>query len=400
MLHRFASYRRLNDGHRRRAAAAACGGRGAAAQRHRLRRSTTSARPRWRRVRWCGCRSAARQVPGIVWRDGEAADDDADRTLPDQSLKPIEAALDALPPLPTHWLRLVEFTAAYYQRGIGEVALSVLPPELRRLDDEQLRRRIVRLRQRLASAAPSPAARRCAAAPAPSSSRCSSSWRRCFDRADIGAAATVLLHGSTGSGKTEVYLRAAAQALQRGRQALVLVPEINLTPQLEARFAERFAGRLIVSLHSGLTPAQRLRNWLAAHLGLADLVLGTRLAVFASLPRARPDRRRRGARPVVQAAGRRALFGARPGGLPRPARRRAGAARIGNAVAGELAARQRRALPAPVDAEPDRRRDAAGGAAGRPAAAAAAGRRRGAVAAAAGGDPRRGSRAASRACCF
>src|SRR5207253_2326354 len=54
--------------------------------------------------------------------------------------------------------------------------------------------------------------------------------------------------------------------------------------QLEARFAERFAGRRIVSLHSGLTPAQRLAHWLAAHLGLADLVLGTRLAVFASLP--------------------------------------------------------------------------------------------------------------------
>jgi primosomal protein N' (replication factor Y) len=66
---------------------------------------------------------------------------------------------------------------------------------------------------------------------------------------------------------------------------LVLVPEINLTPQLEARLAERFPGRVLVSLHSGLTPAQRLRHWLLAHLGLADLVLGTRLAVFAPLPR-------------------------------------------------------------------------------------------------------------------
>jgi primosomal protein N' (replication factor Y) (superfamily II helicase) len=97
--------------------------------------------------------------------------------------------------------------------------------------------------------------------------------------------ATVLLHGVTGSGKTEVYLGAAAQALAAGQQALVLVPEINLTPQLEARFAARFAGKVIVSLHSALTPAQRLRSWLAAHLGLADLVLGTRLAVFASMPR-------------------------------------------------------------------------------------------------------------------
>jgi primosomal protein N' (replication factor Y) len=95
----------------------------------------------------------------------------------------------------------------------------------------------------------------------------------------------VLLHGATGSGKTEVYLRAAAQCLAQGRQVLVLVPEINLTPQLEARFAARFPDRLLVSLHSGLTPAQRLRHWLQAHLGRADLVLGTRMAIFASMPR-------------------------------------------------------------------------------------------------------------------
>jgi primosomal protein N' (replication factor Y) len=63
------------------------------------------------------------------------------------------------------------------------------------------------------------------------------------------------------------------------------VPEINLTPQLEARFAARFPGRCLVSLHSALTPAQRINHWLLAHLGRADLVLGTRLAVFASMPR-------------------------------------------------------------------------------------------------------------------
>jgi primosomal protein N' (replication factor Y) (superfamily II helicase) len=95
----------------------------------------------------------------------------------------------------------------------------------------------------------------------------------------------LLLHGATGSGKTEVYLQAAAAALQRGLQVLVLVPEINLTPQLEARFAARFPAHALVSLHSGLTPVQRLRHWLQAHLGQADLVLGTRLAVFASMPR-------------------------------------------------------------------------------------------------------------------
>ena len=95
----------------------------------------------------------------------------------------------------------------------------------------------------------------------------------------------MLLHGVTGSGKTELYLRAAARALDAGRQVLVLVPEINLTPQLEARFAERFPGRLLVAQHSGLTPPQRLRHWLQAHHGQADLVLGTRLSVFTPLPR-------------------------------------------------------------------------------------------------------------------
>jgi primosomal protein N' (replication factor Y) (superfamily II helicase) len=95
----------------------------------------------------------------------------------------------------------------------------------------------------------------------------------------------MLLHGSTGSGKTEVYLRAAAAVLARGGQVLVLVPEINLTPQLHARFAARFPQHRLVSQHSALTPAQRLRQWLLAHTGRAELVLGTRLAVFASMPR-------------------------------------------------------------------------------------------------------------------
>ncbi len=67
-------------------------------------------------------------------------------------------------------------------------------------------------------------------------------------------------------------------------QALVMVPEINLTPQLMARFVERFGAQQVVAMHSGLTPAQRLRSWLAAHAGAARIVLGTRMAVFASLP--------------------------------------------------------------------------------------------------------------------
>ena len=219
-----------------------------------------------------------REVTGIVW-DAHGAPA-AQAAI---ELKPVLHALESLPPLPALWRDLVAFTAAYYQRGIGEVALSVLPPELRKLDDAQVRQRIARLHKAMA-AVPG-----VAVAAAQASAPLSAAQQQVLDelaRARSQAAApTVLLHGVTGSGKTEIYLRCAAEALAAGQQALVLVPEINLTPQLEARFAERFAGRRIVAMHSGLTPAQRLRNWLAAHLGLADLVLGTRLAVFASMPR-------------------------------------------------------------------------------------------------------------------
>jgi primosomal protein N' (replication factor Y) len=99
-----------------------------------------------------------------------------------------------------------------------------------------------------------------------------------------------LLHGVTGSGKTEVYLRALERlfAARADAQALVLVPEINLTPQFEAAFRARFAALAgdasIVTLHSGMADGERARSWLAAHTGRARIVLGTRLAVLASLP--------------------------------------------------------------------------------------------------------------------
>ena len=219
-----------------------------------------------------------RTVPGVTWPD---ADPPAREAPSGVELRRVDDVVTALPPLGAAWCRLVEFAARYYQRNLGEVALAVLPPELRRLGDAQIANRIAKLQRSLAAA---PQAESVSPPQQLSDAQISA-----LERIDAGSAEspppTVLLHGVTGSGKTEVYLGAAARALAAGRQALVMVPEINLTPQLEARFAERFAGRCIVSLHSGLTPAQRLRSWLAAHLGLADLVLGTRLAIFASLPR-------------------------------------------------------------------------------------------------------------------
>jgi len=99
-----------------------------------------------------------------------------------------------------------------------------------------------------------------------------------------GRHASFLLHGVTGSGKTEVYLRAIAEVVGRGLQALVLVPEIALTPQLVARFAARFDAPLAV-LHSSLNDQERLRAWRAARSGTAPVVIGTRSAIFAPLAR-------------------------------------------------------------------------------------------------------------------
>jgi len=215
-----------------------------------------------------------REVAGLTWREG-AGD------APPDALRAIAEVCDELPPLAPDWCALVEFAAAYYQRSVGEVALAVLPAELRRLGRDAVADRVRRLRRALDSAAAVHAAD---ARPAltPEQAAATAAIEAAMARPTPG---TILLHGVTGSGKTEVYLRAAEQALAAGRQALVLVPEINLTPQLIDRFTRRFAGRRIVALHSGLTPAQRLRSWLAAQLGLADLVLGTRLAVFAPLSR-------------------------------------------------------------------------------------------------------------------
>ncbi len=95
--------------------------------------------------------------------------------------------------------------------------------------------------------------------------------------------APFLLLGVTGSGKTEVYLRAIVRTLAQGRQAVVLVPEIALTPQTVRRFRARF--ERVAVLHSGQTEAERARTWRRIHAGLVDVVIGPRSAVFAPLPR-------------------------------------------------------------------------------------------------------------------
>ncbi len=227
-----------------------------------------------------------RELPGLVW---ESPGLSLDGLEPGQ-VRPVLQVLDAIPPLNASWRALTGFAARYYQRSLGEVALAALPPQLRELSAEQLARKLKRLDklEKIASGAGTASAGDSSAskpddghaAPEPSDEQAAALQR--LAQADR----PVLLFGTTGSGKTEVYLRTAQDLLEQDPQAqvLVMVPEINLTPQLEARFTERFARWGVVSLHSGLTPAQRLDHWLLAHLGRARIVLGTRMAIFASLP--------------------------------------------------------------------------------------------------------------------
>jgi len=219
-----------------------------------------------------------RQTAGIVWAG------DADGPTTESALKTVTEVCDAIAGLAPEWCALVGFAASYYQRGIGEVALSALPAELRRLANPALASRVARLARHSAALGEAPARHEEEAPPKLSPAQAETAERiASLLRADVPG--TVLLHGATGSGKTEIYLRATAATLDRGMKALVLVPEISLTPQLVGRFVARFPDRRVVTLHSGLTPAARLRHWLLAHTGHADIVLGTRLAVFASISR-------------------------------------------------------------------------------------------------------------------
>jgi primosomal protein N' (replication factor Y) len=179
------------------------------------------------------------------------------------------------------WLALCAFAADYYQRPVGEVAIPGLPKNLRALKSTSLDRALKKLeKSRLAQDA------------TPSGMPVLNAAQRVAADAIAAAKgfAPILLHGVTGSGKTEVYLQAAAQILahaaptQHQAQILILVPEINLTPQLEDSVRTRFPDVTVATLHSGLAEGERMTQWLAAHLGHARIVLGTRLAVLASLP--------------------------------------------------------------------------------------------------------------------
>jgi primosomal protein N' (replication factor Y) (superfamily II helicase) len=201
--------------------------------------------------------------------------------VPPAKMKDVIAARAQLAPLSAEWLALCGFAADYYQRPLGEVAIPGLPKNLRAVKTVALDRALKKLAKLEAAHDPTPC-----------DMPLLNEAQRAAADAIAGAQgfAPALLYGVTGSGKTEVYLQAAAQVLTQAQargepaQVLIMIPEINLTPQLENNVRTRFPGVMVATLHSGLAEGERMTNWLAAHLGRAGIVLGTRLAILASLP--------------------------------------------------------------------------------------------------------------------
>jgi primosomal protein N' (replication factor Y) (superfamily II helicase) len=229
----------------------------------------------------------SRELLGVVWQKldslpeplfgGRGKEIEFKAITDDLGIQPVSAS----------WLKLIAFTANYYQRSLGEVALAALPPQLRTLDALQIERRLKRTKiaEKTLPNPANPVKDEIAA------NNVALNVEQTLATVKISTEnGPFLLFGATGSGKTEVYLRAALEALQQNRtaQVLMMVPEINLTPQLEARVHERicpiYGDDAVVSLHSGMTNPQRLKSWLSAHVGTARVVLGTRMAIFASMP--------------------------------------------------------------------------------------------------------------------
>jgi primosomal protein N' (replication factor Y) len=271
------------------------------------------------------------EVPfGRTHQIGVALGRPADSPIGADKLRDVIRVLDDRPALSSDILRLAQFCADYYHYPLGAILLATLPPRLknaapfvadtpwlvltdagrtaepptragaqRALLDEL--RRTPQSRDKLRAQKQSrhaatlvatgwaawtrmpphaPCAER-ATRPPPATPEQQAALDRLLPA--LTQFGTHLIHGVTGSGKTEVYLRLIDAVLARGLQSLVLIPEIALTPQLEQHFRNRFPGRRITPLHSGLAEGERTENWLAAPD--CDVLLGTRLAVFTPLPR-------------------------------------------------------------------------------------------------------------------
>jgi primosomal protein N' (replication factor Y) (superfamily II helicase) len=203
-----------------------------------------------------GRRKCVGVVTGI-----DTASDFADR------LQPIDA-LCGITRLPEEMLAMADFVSAYYQVPPGLAHALLVPPQTRGT-----------------RGASKDAARSDAPASGTGHALNAAQARALEGLTAVEATfAVTMLHGVTGSGKTDVYLGAAARAVARGGQVLILVPEINLTPQFERRVQRALPGPHAVTLHSRLAAGARRANWEAAASGAAQVVLSTRLGIFVPLP--------------------------------------------------------------------------------------------------------------------
>jgi len=186
-----------------------------------------------------------------------------------QSLKPISTLLDDKPVLGADLLHLTRWMADTYQATWGETLQAALPGPLRRGKSSMTPR------EEASTVEIPPHPRH-----APTSEQ-QRALRPIIESVEKREHAVFLLHGVTGSGKTEVYLQAIERVLELGRTSIVLVPEIALTPQTIERFQGRFGSSRVAYLHSGMLESRRLQEWRRIQSGHARVVVGARSAVFA-----------------------------------------------------------------------------------------------------------------------
>lgn len=201
--------------------------------------------------------------------------------VPDEKLRDVIAVRDEVLPVSSEWSALCHFAADYYQRPLGEVALPSLPKKLRAEKTVALNRALKAAEKR---GKKDPGEKE---APDAAPDLNTAQKEAVSDILAAEGFSPMLLHGVTGSGKTEVYLHVFNAVLKRHPDSavMILVPEINLTPQLENNIRSRFPDTDIAVLHSQLSEGERLQNWMAAHTGRARILLGTRMAILASVPR-------------------------------------------------------------------------------------------------------------------
>lgn len=208
-----------------------------------------------------------RQVVGVISHFLTESAIDRDK------LKSITDRLDDQPLLTASMLTLCRWASDYYHYPLGEVVFGALPKKARTcrglvVNDEQV-------------AQPKPNCMRDDVLCQPPILTPAQS--QAIDTIDFTQSGVSLLHGVTGSGKTEVYLQCIARVLDAGKQALVMVPEIGLTPQTLRRFQARFSVPIAI-LHSGLTEKWRYEAWRQARTGQARILIGTRSTVFVPMP--------------------------------------------------------------------------------------------------------------------